>query len=86
MFKRIKITTPLVNKYCQGTSSGWSICLTTQGPKDQKIPAISTTGIAAFGFLISGICNFYYYFIYETRKYNQFNKKSLKPEEEQHSI
>ena len=46
------------------------MCLTTKGPNDHNIPAIRTIGMAAFGFFISGMRHFYYYFIYETRKYN----------------
>ena len=68
--KKIKITIPLVNKYCQGIVSGWSIFLTTYGPKDHNIPAIKTIGIATLGFFKFGIGSFYYYFISETRKYD----------------
>ena len=46
---------PLANKYCQGTVSGWSICLTTYGPNDQSMPANKTIGIATLGFFKSGI-------------------------------
>ena len=39
---------------------------------NQKIPAISTIGIAIFEFFNSSISDFYNYFIYETRKYSKF--------------
>ena len=51
----MKIVKPLPNIYCQGTRLGLSICLTTNGPNDHKIPANSTIGTASFGFLNSNI-------------------------------
>ena len=51
----MKITIPLVNKYCHGKDDASSIFLTTNGPKDQNIPARITRIIANFSFLISSI-------------------------------
>ena len=54
-FINIKIVEPLKKRYCQGISCALSICLTTNGPKDQKIPAIKTISIAELFFIICSI-------------------------------
>ena len=54
-FKIIKIVKPLPKIYCHGTKLGWSIYLTTKGPKDHNIPANKITGTAIFSFFNSNI-------------------------------
>ena len=53
-----KIVNPRANIYCHGTKFGSFIYLTTNGPKDQIIPAINTTGIAIFSFFSSIIIRY----------------------------
>ena len=54
----MNIVSPRPKMYCHGTKWGSDIYLTTNGPKDQRIPAKRTTGTAIFSFLSSNIINY----------------------------